>query len=463
MSFATDTFTGTEGTELHAYSADWTKVTGATGSMEIASNRVRASSTTSAMYYHSATPPSTDYTVSCTVRCLTGGGGSNAIGVLGRCSTGAVTAYHARANDAGGWQLYKIVSGSFTQLGSTSSQSYVGDTDYALTLKMVGTTIELYALGGGSPLISVTDSAISQVGKAGLRTYSSSTPTDTNGFALDDFDAAEVGATGVTGTLDITESGDTFAASGTVGHVGTLAVTEAGDTFAATGTVTHTGTLAVTESADTFAASGVVGHVGTMAVTESGDVFEATGTVGASYPTGTMDITESPDTFAASGTVGHVGAIDITESGDTFAATGTVGHVGTMAITERGDTFEAIGTAGTAVYGRVPGRSRPTRRVLITINGARFLVPEDEVEQWLALHAEEEAEKVVSTAQKPKKIKTNRQKNAIVQLPVFAAKRQDDWVKRLVAEANRTVREQVELKRRIADEEDDELLMLLVA
>lgn len=63
-------------------------------------------------------------------------------------------------------QLYKIVEGTATQLGSTVSQEWVdGDT---LTLTMIGNTISL--LVNGTSLISVTDGTFNNVvGQAGLR------------------------------------------------------------------------------------------------------------------------------------------------------------------------------------------------------------------------------------------------------------------------------------------------------
>src|SRR3990167_3619960 len=137
--FASDAFTGTEGTTLTTYDAAWTRHTSYTGNLEIASDRVRQSTTTSA-YWHSGTPTSADYSVSADLFMKETSGGNNYAGVIGRVNTAANTFYMGRyageASDS--WQLFKAVAGAFTQLGSDSAQSLTDETTYNVKMEMVG-------------------------------------------------------------------------------------------------------------------------------------------------------------------------------------------------------------------------------------------------------------------------------------------------------------------------------------
>lgn len=204
--FASDSFTGTEDTELSAYDASWIKVTGNTGNAEIASNRVRASGTTFTAYYYNATPPSADYPVQATIHTVTSVTNATA-GVLGRVSSSANTFYQANANASSGWQLFKRVAGTATQLGSSVAQTYTAGQSYDVKLLMSGTTIELYKLGESTAAISVTDSAISAAGFAGLRFSSPTVPSDTSNFHIDDWSAGEAGGTTYNQSLTANASG----------------------------------------------------------------------------------------------------------------------------------------------------------------------------------------------------------------------------------------------------------------
>lgn len=198
--FASDAFTGTEGDLLSTYSANWTLHTSYTGTAEIASSRVRQTSTTTTAYYHSGTPATADYSVSADLFMKDTNGGDGAVGVIGRVDTAANTLYMARYNGGAtdGWQLYKAVTGTFTQLGSTSAQSLTAATAYNVKLEMIGTAIKLYKELSGTATISATDSAITAAGKAGIRCATNGlAPSDTTGIHLDNFSADDV-ASGVT-------------------------------------------------------------------------------------------------------------------------------------------------------------------------------------------------------------------------------------------------------------------------
>ena len=327
--FASDVFTGTEGTELSTYSGSWTKITGTTGNMEIASNRLRQSSTTSAGYYHSGTPVSADYSVSCDLYNPSGGASLNATGVVGRCSTSATTFYHARSN-IDNLQLYKCITGTFTQLGSNVTKSISSSTSYGLVLEMVGTTIKVYWNGSGSASITQTDSSITAAGKSGIRSAASSTPTDFSGWQIDNFSADDIG--GATNT-------DSAASSGSITLSGSAAYalrTHLG--VAASGSVTITGRAAngvytalnnVASAADAgtitltgIAANAVRAHLGVAAsgtITLTGSaangVYTAVGAYNANAESGSVAVTGAAavgrhDYLAAAG----VGSIAISGS-----------------------------------------------------------------------------------------------------------------------------------------------------
>lgn len=186
--FASEDFAGSEGAELSAYSANWTKVTGVTGNAEIASGRLRASSTTTPAYYHSGIPASADYSVSADLYFQQAGSTSGpAAGVLGRCSTSANTHYYARYAGNVGWQLYKVVAGVATILGASVPEAVAAGSTRTIKLEMVGTSIKVYS--NGVLKIDETDASITAAGRAGVRYLNTSAPGDTLGIHLDNFSA----------------------------------------------------------------------------------------------------------------------------------------------------------------------------------------------------------------------------------------------------------------------------------
>lgn len=123
------------------------------------------------------------------------------------------------------------------------------------------------------------------------------------------------------GTMAVTETADTLAASGKENFTGTSAVTETADSLAAAGKENFTGTSAVTEDADSFAGSGKENFTGTMSVTETADGFSG---VGLETYTGTSGITEGADTMVAAGQGGSIyGTGGFVEANDNMEASDT--------------------------------------------------------------------------------------------------------------------------------------------
>ena len=191
--FGSDSFGGTENTTLSTYNAAWTRHTSYTGNSEIASGRVRPSGTATSAYWHSGSPANADYSVSADLLMKEANGGVASVGVIGRIDTAANTFYMARysGNTDDAWQLYKFVAGTATLLGS-SAAALTDETSHNCLLRMVGTTIGLYVDGSSTATVSVTDSAITAAGKAGIRMLANGTPDDTNGIHIDNFSADDV-------------------------------------------------------------------------------------------------------------------------------------------------------------------------------------------------------------------------------------------------------------------------------
>lgn len=170
---AFDLFTDANGTALESHVASdggaWAKnpISGA-GSITIDNNRIHnTNDATLHVSYHSWSPVSADYLVSAAfVRRSTSG---TDIGICARLDASANTYYLLRYNmTIPGWQMYKVVAGVTTQLGSTVGQTLTVDQDYLATLSVIGSTI--VASVDGLAIISVTDTAITAAGHAGVRT-----------------------------------------------------------------------------------------------------------------------------------------------------------------------------------------------------------------------------------------------------------------------------------------------------
>lgn len=208
--FVTDTFTDTSNLGITSHTgetgATWAAVSGlsSTACRISNANRARGHTTGVSGAYASGSPASADYSVTATVRRITGAGEA---GVLGRCSTSAATYYRATLSRIGAdtLELYKFVAGSYTKLGGYAA-SLADSTNYTLVLDMVGTTIRV--LLDGTQRISVTDSGISAAGKAGIYLYDGS---DTTGYHIDTLSADDATSTLVSGSPTFSSSGLTTA------------------------------------------------------------------------------------------------------------------------------------------------------------------------------------------------------------------------------------------------------------
>lgn len=116
---------------------------------------------------------------------------------------------------------------------------------------------------------------------------------------------------------------------------------------------------------------------------------------------------------------------------------------------------------GVQVGGRKPKKNK--KRYLVTIRGNRFMVPEDELEFWLA---KQEQEIVEESAKPVRVVKVRGRKTVKAEFkepPRIATPSDDGWVRRLVAEANRRVSERLEQHLRLLEDDEEAISILMMA
>jgi len=171
-----DSFTDPAGTTLQTHTGEsggtWIKqAAGDADSVVTGAGRLRKAGST-AFSLHRSDPASSspNYTVSADVYVRTTVAG-DAVGVVGRLNTGSATFktgtyYTARYEQADArWALWSVVDGTRTLLGTSAATLAEGSTT-RLSLDLVGSTIRV--LVGGAQVIAVTDTSITETGRAGV-------------------------------------------------------------------------------------------------------------------------------------------------------------------------------------------------------------------------------------------------------------------------------------------------------
>jgi hypothetical protein len=218
MAFASDTFTGTDGTVLETYSANWTKIAGGSGwNLAINANTIYCILTGTGWqmhYWNSAQAITADYDVQAVVARAAG---NDSIGPAGRLSIDNNNGYFVKYVSGAGWVLSQRSGGTVTQIGAT----YNGDdptTPRTVLLRMVGTQISV--LINGVVRIGPATGAVTAKGYAGVGSYYSGVTTS---FYLDSFVASDPVAAGpsisggtaapIHGSTGNTITGSSFGAS----------------------------------------------------------------------------------------------------------------------------------------------------------------------------------------------------------------------------------------------------------
>lgn len=273
---ASDAFTSGSNVALESYSSNWTKVSG-DNSLSVSGDydRVYFSTTGTTRYrYTGATPSSADYSVSVDVYVASTLATSCA-GVLGRASASGDTFYLARTVQGTGYQMFKCVSSSYTQLGSTSTKTFSGSTTYNVKLEMNGTAIKTYVEGSGTSSISATDSAITAAGYSGIYKYEASSGSDTTGHHIDNF-SADTLVSGTDAAIAGTQETDVVAVAVEATTGAALATTQATD-VAAVAVEATTGVAIAGVQASDVAAVNVTASTGSgtdaeVSATQASDV-----------------------------------------------------------------------------------------------------------------------------------------------------------------------------------------------
>lgn len=180
-------------------------------------------------------------------------------------------------NNGTTWDLFQVVGGSFTNIGTYAAAAAPGD---IAKVQAAGTTIK--GLINGVERVSVTDTGVATGTSVGVRGESSAS------LRYDDFSAADVAST-VTGTASAAFGALTAAASGTPTVTGTAAASFGALTAAASGTPTVRATAAASFGALTATASGTPKVIGTGALIggaltgSSSGIPTVTGTASAAF------------------------------------------------------------------------------------------------------------------------------------------------------------------------------------
>lgn len=283
MPFITDTFTGANGTRLDAHTSDsgatWSYRTGAFDSNFTLSNGRCINANAVGTAKASVVASSPDYSVSLDVYVAGTSAGTRA-GVCARCSFSAVletTTYLFQIYAAGGgWQLYKIIADSATQLGSTVSQTLTAGTTHRLEIRVSGNQISGY-VNGVLKIGPITDTAITEAGSPGIRQHHGM--TSTVGYHVDNFSAALESESGeLSGGVAQTQIKQSESLSGSLEFSGTVNQTQQAQNESLVASLGFNGIVAQSQTKQSEPLSGSLGFSGAInrtqpVQTESGGLF----------------------------------------------------------------------------------------------------------------------------------------------------------------------------------------------
>ncbi len=229
------------------------------------------------------------------------------MGLTLRAAAAAQTFYLALyATGTGQWQMYKMVAGALTAIGSaTSSGALAANTTKTVKFKAVGTSLTLTV--EGTQVLSVTDSAINAAGGVGF--WMSGTGWGLTSISADDLAAAGATATTLsgpsTGAVGVASTNFTVGANGTI--TGTVTVTTAdggaGGTFTPTSVAISSGTPTAT-----FTYTPASAGAKTISISDDGGLADATPVTYTATASGSITITTPADgrIHQRSGTTGTI-------------------------------------------------------------------------------------------------------------------------------------------------------------
>lgn len=184
---ASDTFTDSNGVAIGSHTSDtgqsWTVYS---GSADIQNNALR-NITAPTVLSLNFSPLAADYSVAATVKCLTMISAQSTY-LCARLQDGS-NFYLAGHRWGTGWVVSKMVGGSYTEMAITGPTALTDGQNYDVEFRLSGTSLKLFV--GGSELISVTDSALSSAGKAGIR-WSGNSSGGSTGTHMDNFVVTDI-------------------------------------------------------------------------------------------------------------------------------------------------------------------------------------------------------------------------------------------------------------------------------
>jgi len=164
-----DDFNRADGSDL---GADWVE---AYGDWSIAANKLVTPVMTTSQLIHNTPRPSLDHWVQATIDSAAG-----SVGVIARRSD-MNNFYYWRWRSGGGYQLYKRVGGTYSQIGGTVAS---GSSPVSMRLEVQGTTLRGYV--DDVLVITETDASVPAGYGVGLRTGT------TTSITVDNFSAGDL-------------------------------------------------------------------------------------------------------------------------------------------------------------------------------------------------------------------------------------------------------------------------------
>ncbi len=326
---ATDTFTGTNGTNLTTYSASWSYTAYASNKFAINSNAIYSifSSDGVFAYWNADAFANAQYSQVKLVAVASG----VYLGPAVRLSNSADTGYYLEGDSGDGSYLYKRVAGTETQLGSVGG---VAAANQVWRLEANGSTITPKKDGAttGTPGAQ-TDSAIAS-GYAGICCWGSSTSA-----RIDDWEGGNL-STGGSGALSGTLDALTASSAGTLPLVGVATPTLAAASVSAMASLTIAGQIASELAPAALAGAGALAIAGALAQELAASTLAGTGIlplVGAATPS------LEAATLAALATLTNIGALTGELEAATLSGAGILvtGGVGALDSTLAATTIDA--------------------------------------------------------------------------------------------------------------------------
>lgn len=161
----------------------------------------------------------------------------------------------------------------------------------------------------------------------------------------EDDSATASGVLEIEGTVDGTDEDDSATASGVLEIEGGASIGDEDDTVSATGTLAIEGAALSSDEDDTVSASGDLAIEGTAEGVDDDDAVSAAGSLEIE---GTVEVSDENDAVSASGEGGNEGTVNIGDEDDSASASGVLEIEGEVGVSDEDDTVDATASAAIA-------------------------------------------------------------------------------------------------------------------